>query len=120
EPSREWRDARAPADGRKRGGDPRKPSTPPSGPAAAATDVRRATAAIAIAAQTGWLPVANATTVRTSARPAEMTATRREIPEGPPEPDAATTAPVSAARRLPLNSGKAAPSAPPTTRPQNR
>jgi hypothetical protein len=82
--------------------------------------VSSATAAIAIAAQTGSLPVANATTVRTSASAAEMRATRREIPEGPAEPDAATTAPARAARSVPLKSGKARPKAAPTASPKIR
>jgi hypothetical protein len=63
------------------------------------------------------LPVANATTVKTRANAAAMTATRRETPEGPPEPAAATTTPARAARSVPLGWGNGALSAAPTKRP---
>src|SRR4029453_12506685 len=67
----------------------RKPSTPPSGPEAAMSDVRSATAPIATPARTGWLPVANPNTARTSSHPGRISARRREISDGPPEPAAA-------------------------------
>lgn len=75
------------------------------------------TQAIASAAQTGWFPVANATNVRIRLEPAAATARRRAIPEGPPEPAAATIMPVRAARRVALTWGKGALSATPATRP---
>jgi hypothetical protein len=102
---------------RKYASEPRKPSTAPTGPAAAARDVPRATTAIANAAQNGRLPVAKATVVRIRPNPAAMRASRRETPDGPPEPAAATTKPARAARRVPLTSGRAALSEAPTTRP---
>jgi hypothetical protein len=71
----------------------RKPRIPPRGPAAAISEVSRATAPIAMPAQTGWLPVANAITVRTKPEAAAISARRLEIPEGPPEPAAATMMP---------------------------
>jgi hypothetical protein len=98
----------------------RKPSAPPSGPAAAAVEVSTATAAIASAAHTGWLPVAKPTTVRSRVHPAAATARRREIPDGPIEPQAATIAPASAASSVPLICGNAAPRATPATRPATR
>jgi hypothetical protein len=76
-----------------------------------------ATAAMAIAAHTGWLPVANATTVRARARPAAIPATRREILDGPVEPAAAIEAAANAERSVALMCGSVEPSANPATRP---
>lgn len=78
---------------------------PPRGPAAAPSEVSRATAAIATAAQTRRLPVANAIAVRTRPSAAVIGATRREIAEGPPEPAAATIRPASAPSIVPLKFG---------------
>ena len=61
-------------------------------PALTALAAEEGMAAIAMAATIGRVPVAKATTVRTSARPAVTSATRRETPDGPAEPEAATTA----------------------------
>jgi hypothetical protein len=72
---------------------------------------------MAAAAQTGRLPVAKATKVTIKPSPAAMSATRREIPDGPPEPLAATTTPARPASSVPLTSGSAAASDAPTTRP---
>ena len=88
---------------RKYESEARKPSSAPSGPAAAASEVTSATAAIASAARIGRSPVAKATTVRMRPEPAATSATRREIPEGPEEPEPATTAPVSAPRSVALS-----------------
>jgi hypothetical protein len=72
---------------------------------------------MAIAAQTGSLPVAKATTVRTRARAAATSVTRRAIPEGPAEPAAATTTPASAPRSVALKWGKGELSAAPAKSP---
>ena len=74
---------------------------------------------MASAAQTGWPPVANATTVSTRFQSAAATAMRREIPDGPPEA-AATIALARADKRVALKSGRAALDATPATRPPTR
>jgi hypothetical protein len=89
----------------------------PRGPAAAPSEVSTATAAIATAAQTGRSPVANAIAVRTSPSAAVMSATRREIKEGPPEPAAAMIRPASAPSIVPLKFGRGLLSATPASRP---
>jgi hypothetical protein len=82
--------------------------------------VSTATAAIASPASSGWVPVAKPTTVRTRLQKAAINETRRAMPDGPAEAEAATIAPASAEISVPLTCGSAAPRAPPTTMPPNR
>src|SRR5262245_29231633 len=75
---------------------------------------------MASAAQTGSLPVANATNVSSKLEPAAITATRRATPDGPADAAAATIAPARAASNVALNWGRGAPSATPAKSPQTR
>jgi hypothetical protein len=75
---------------------------------------------MASAAQTGSSPVANATTLRIRPAPAAIRATRREIPDGPVEPAAATMPAVSAPSNVARTWGRAPLSAAPAISPAVR